>query len=215
VAAKKTDVPASMWNIEYELQQPSAEGRAIVPAAVYAMFDPEIGVYEGRDAEYIEVEPPQPGARYQTGADWARKADNTVIITVRTDTDPRRVVAFERLNRRPWPQMVERYERRLTRYRGEGFHDGTGLGDVVDGYLSIRAEAVMLVGRTRADLFSDYISLIESGGLVAPDIAFMRREHEFCAVDDLYGGGHPPDTIVAGALAAVPRRVYRFAPVGG
>lgn len=214
VEAKRADIPAQMWAIEYELQQPSAEGRAIMPEAVYAMFDPMLGTFQGRDGEYIEIEPPQSGGCYQTGADWARKADHTVIITVRTDVDPMVVVAFERLSRRPWPHQVERFEKRLARFRGEGRHDGTGLGDVVHGYIRGRAEGVMLVGRDRADLFSDYINLIEQGRLMCPDIAYMHQEHLYCSVDDLYGRGHPPDSFVAAALASVRSRRGRFAPVG-
>jgi hypothetical protein len=213
VEAKKTDVTQVMWDIEYELQQPSAEGRAVMPEAIYAMFDPDLGVYEGRDREDIEAEAPQPGASYQTGADWARKHDHTVIVTVRTDTDPMRVVAFERLHRQPWPQMVDRFERRLRRYPGRARHDGTGLGDVIASYLTLPCEDVLLVGRTRSDLFSDYINVVESGGIVSPDIRFMHHEHEFASVDDLYGSGHPPDSFVAAALAAVPSSRRRWLPI--
>ncbi len=38
VESKQTDVTTDMWNIEYELQQPSAQDRAILPEAVDAMF---------------------------------------------------------------------------------------------------------------------------------------------------------------------------------
>jgi hypothetical protein len=214
VEAKRADIPAQMFAVEYDLQQPSAEGRAIMPDSISAMFDPALGVYDGRDGEYIEVEPPQPGARYATGSDWARKADHTVIITVREDVDPMVVVAFERLSRRPWPQQVERFERRLQRYPGRARHDGTGLGDVVGSYIRGKAEGLMLVGRTRADLFSEYVNIIESGGIVGPLIRYMHQEHLYCSVDDLYGRGHPPDSFVAAALASVRSRRGRFAPVG-
>jgi hypothetical protein len=203
VEAKKSDVTASMWAIEYELQQPSGDDRAIMPEAVDAMFDASLGLYEGANGEYIEVEPPAPDGDYCHGADWAKSKDWTVICTLRTDCSPARVVAFERLGRRPWPQMVGRFEARIRRYRGLAQHDGTGLGDVVDGYLTQRAHRVQLVGRTRSDLFSNYINLMEKGGLVAPRIRFMYREHLYCTIADLYGGGHPPDSLVAGALAAV------------
>jgi hypothetical protein len=214
VEAKRNEIPSHMWQSEFDLMAPNAEGRAIMPDAVYAMFDPDLGAFDGRDGEYIEIEPPQRGARYQTGADWARKADHTIIITVRTDVDPMVVVAFERLSRRPWPHQVERFEKRLARFPGHGRHDQTGLGDVVHGYIRGRAEGVMLVGRHRADLFSDYINLIERGGIVAPMIRYMHREHLYCSVDDLDGRGHPPDSFVAAALAGVRSTRHRFAPIG-
>jgi hypothetical protein len=112
--------------------------------------------------------------------------------------------------------MVTRFEHRMQRYKGLAQHDGTGLGDVIKGYLTQRAHGVQLVGRTRSDLFSNYINVVEKGGLVAPRIRFMYREHLYYTVGDLYGGGHPPDSLVAGALAAVDcgASPWTWAPVG-
>jgi hypothetical protein len=215
VSAKRADVTEQMWTVEYDLQQPSAEDRAIVPAAVEAMFDPVLGSYEGKNGEYIEVEAPRAGAEYTHGADWAKSRDWTVISTLRTDCTPARLVAFERLGRKPWPQMVQRFEVRIQRYGGDAQHDETGLGAVVDGYLTQRALGVQLVGRTRSDLFSNYISAIERGSLVAPRIQFMYKEHLYCRVGDLYGAGHPPDSFVSGALATVDCGNHRrWLPVG-
>jgi hypothetical protein len=201
VEAKKTDVTTQIWNIEYDLQQPSAEDRAILPQAVSAMFQRSRGEYEGANDEYIEIEPPQPGGVYQHGGDWAKSNDWTILPSVRIDCSPARLVAFERTGRRPWPQMVERFEERIARYGGEAFHDATGLGAVVDGYLSKPAEGIILVGRTRADLLSNYVNLIEKGGIVAALISYMYREHLYASLGDLYGAGHLPDTICAMALA--------------
>src|SRR5207244_1681854 len=115
---------------------------------------------------------------------------------------PARWVAFERVQRRPWPQMVARLDARLARYPGYAVHDGTGLGNVVADLLHHDADAMMLVGRDRQDLFSEYIAAIERHEMVGPRIAFPYREHRFCRLEDLYGtGGHPPDSVVAGALA--------------
>lgn len=215
VAAKRNDVTEQMWHIEYELQAPSAEDRAIQPECVERMFDAALGVYAGRNGEYIEVEPPRPGARYTTGADWARSQDWSVILTLRTDCAPARLVAFERLGRQPWPTMVQRFEARLARYRGLAQHDATGLGDVVGGYLTKPAFGVHLTGKLRADLFSSYINLIEQGSIRCPKIQFMYGEHLYAKYGDLYGRGHPPDSFVAGALAAVKcGHQWSFAPVG-
>ena len=65
-------------------------------------------------------------------------------------------------------------------------------------------EDVVLVGRTRSELFSDYVAAIEQGDIKSPRIEFAYREHKFCLHGDLASGGgrgHPPDSIVAGALA--------------
>jgi hypothetical protein len=200
--AKRSDVPAHVWQIEYDLQQPSFEGRAIMPDAVHRMFDARLGTYEGREGEYIEVEAPQPNGIYISTADWAKSIDWTVIMTLRTDCVPAKLVAFERLGRRPWPLMIARFEQRLQRYPGKARHDGTGLGNVIDDHLTQPAEAVILVGKVRSNLFSNYVNAVEKGALVAPLIRWMRDEHLYCVVDDLYGRGHPPDSLVAAALGA-------------
>lgn len=201
VEGKRQEVPDSMFRVEYDLQEPAPESRAIQPEAVEAMFRPELGHHSGRNQEYIEVEPPQPGASYSTGADWARKEDWTIIATLRTDVKPVRLVAFERCGRLPWPVMVGKFEERLRQYPGAAAHDGTGLGDVVDSYLIQPAISVLMVGRARSDLLSNYIAAVERQELESPDIEFLRNEHRYASVDDVYGSGHLPDSIAAMALA--------------
>lgn len=201
IERKRLQVTRSMWDTEYELQEPSPESRAIQPAAVKRMFTKKLGKYAGAPQQYIEIEPPQKGAQYLHGADWARKQDWTIIVTIRKDRDPAQVVAFERTARLPWPVMVKKLDDRIQRYGGYAFHDGTGIGDVVAGYLNKPARPVMMVGRARSDLLSNYIGACERGEVVAPVIAFMESEHRLASVDDIYGKGHLPDSIAAMALA--------------
>jgi hypothetical protein len=47
VDAKRTDVTSQQWSIEYDLQQPSAQDRAIIPAAVSSMFQRSLGEFAG------------------------------------------------------------------------------------------------------------------------------------------------------------------------
>ena len=56
-----------------------------------------------------------------------------------------------------------------------------------------------MVGKERDELFTDYILAIEKGMIEGPSINFMKGEHLYATNDDLYGTGHPPDSIVAGA----------------
>jgi hypothetical protein len=211
IERKKREVTTRMWLNEYELQEPSPESRAIDPNKVDAMFIKAIGNYAGSPREYIETEKPVEGGEYATGTDWARKVDWTVIVTLRTDCNPFRVVAFERTAREPWPVMVKKFEERLKRYPGEAAHDGTGVGDVVAGYMEEDAIAFIMVGRARSDLLSNYINGVENGEILSPFIRFMEREHKYASVDDLYGTGHLPDSFAAMALAyyaaTVPRGV--------
>jgi len=204
VERKRSEVTATMWNTEYDLQEPSPGARAILPSAVATMFKQELGTFEGYNREYIEIEPPQEGATYSHGADWARKVDWTVIITIRRDTNPMRIVAFERTGRMPWPLMISRLDERVRRYGGYGNHDGTGVGDVVDAYSFAGLDPFIMVGRARSDLLTEYIAAIERQEIESPFIKFMHGEHKYASNEDVYGsrqGSHLPDTIAAGALA--------------
>jgi len=207
VERKRLEVPAAMFRSEYDLQEPAPEHRAIQPAAVQAMFDPARGRYRGGQQERIEVEAPRPDALYAHGADWARVQDMTEIVTLRADTLPYCLVAYERMHRLPWPQMVACFDARILRYRGRSghadlaMHDKTGLGDVVDGYLTQPARGMVLAGRARADLFSECVAGLERHEIVSPMIDSLYSQLYYCTVEDLYGSGHPPDGFVALALA--------------
>lgn len=201
IERKRSEVTAAMWQVEYDLQEPSPQSRAIQPEAVRAMFWRELGEYRGADGEYIEAEPPLAGAQYVSGADWARKQDWTVMATLRIDCRPARLVAFRRMGRLPWPVMVGAWDELLARYPGYAADDGTGLGDVVGGYMKSSSNHVMMVGRDRSDLLSNYIAAVERGEIAAPHIEYLEAEHRLASVDDVYGSGHLPDTISAMALA--------------
>ena len=202
VDQKRTEVTDGMWETEYDLQEPSPESRAIQPAAVEEMFDKTLGEFDGNAHEYIEIEEPQAGVTYATGADWARSKDWTVITTLRTDVRPMRVVAWERTGRMDWPVMITRYTDRRKRYPGSGLHDATGIGDVVQSYV---AEAGMILsGQARADLLTEYIAAIERREIKYPLIHWTYSEHKYASREDVYSGGsvhHLPDSICAGALA--------------
>lgn len=206
VAAKRTEVTDQVWTTEYDLQEPNPEDRAFAPAAVAALFRRESGIHAGN--EYAEFESPIRGAVYATGADWAREVDWTVLVTVRADSLPVRVVAWERMQRLPWPVMLARLEERLRRYPGAAAHDATGLGAALGadgGFIAVPPgsllEDVVLQGRTRADLVSQYLLAIEHGHVAAPWIAVAEAEHRYAGLRDIYGPGHLPDTICALALA--------------
>lgn len=207
VAVKRAMVSRAMWENEYENQEPNPESRAINTDAVRQMFRRDLGEYRGAPNEYIETEPPQPGASYVTGADWARKQDWTVIVTLRLDVNPYRIVAFERTGREPWPVMIEKFNARCNRYQGNAAHDGTGVGDVVNDHLTSWAESVLMVGRTRSDMLTHYIAAVERGEIESPFIEWMEGEHRLAGRDDVYrstdeaGRHHLPDSICAASLA--------------
>lgn len=203
VERKRNEISAQMWDTEYDLQEPSSEGRAIDTEAVARMFRRDLGEAKGASGDVLIFEEYAPEGRYAHGSDWARKKDFTIILTLRVDVAPMRVVAFTRTQRRPWPQMVGLLDQRIEQYGGlyAAVHDGTGIGDVIAGYLEGEAEPFIMQGRGRSDLLSEYISAIERDEIAAPFIEAMESEHKYATVDDVYGAGHLPDTLAAGALA--------------
>lgn len=201
VERKRLEVTARQFEVEYDLGEPSAEGRAIMTEAVDATFLRSLGEYEGKTGEYLEFELPVPGAIYATGADWARTQDFTIIDTIRADVKPARRVAWERRQRQPWPVMIERLNQRLARFPGRACHDGTGIGDVIHAWIVKDAERFIMRGQPRQQLFSSYIAALEARGCVSPYIATCDAEHRYVTTDDLEGEGHPPDSVVAGAMA--------------
>ena len=57
---------------------------------------------------------------------------------------------------------------------------------------------------SKSTLFSDYIAAIENHAISSPQVDFLVTEHRYCRLVDLFGNskeGHPPDSVVAGALA--------------
>lgn len=208
VRRKRTEVTAQMWATEFELQEPTVEGRAIDTEAVEWTFDPTLGVADAVQLENgwadARIATMDSGERhwYAHGADWAQKEDYTVIATLRCDLEPMRLVAATRLRRRPWPEMIERLHRVGKAYPGPVAHDATGGGNVVANYVELRnVTDFQMVGRARRDLFTDYIAALERREIKMPRLEPFYREHKYCSVDDLYGNGHPPDTVVACALA--------------
>lgn len=202
-------VPARMWRIEYDLGEPAIEGRAIMTASVDTMFDRDQGQFDGDVDERIILEPPRKGAAYVTGVDWARDVDWTVIWTVRVVQErPNLVlktVAWARTGRRPWADMIGDVNDRLREYPGVLVHDATSAaGKILDELLDVpadRVEPFVMVGRPRRDLFTDYIRAVEAGTIQAPMIVWSWRNHRFATWNALFGTGHPPDDVVAGALA--------------
>lgn len=214
ITRKKQEVSNHMWDVEYELQEPSIQGRAIDTDAVEAMFDPDLypdwpELIEDHPGVYYEFEAPNRDGAYATGADWAAKRDFTVITTWRTDVHPWRLVAFERVQRSPWPSMVERLNMRLDKYGGVSAHDVDGVGDVNKDFFRHPVKSLWLQGRERQEVFSGWIIAIEQGNVRAPRIESMYKEHLYVTTDDLYSQGaqyHTPDTFIAAAAAWSQRR---------
>ena len=222
VMRKRTEIPKYMWEAEYDLQEPSFDGRAIDDAAVERMFDPMLGYNAADEGKYIEIHPPRRDADYVTGVDWAKTKDYTVIWTFDTTTMPWTTVAFERIRQRPWPAMVKRLNWRWARYGGKVAYDATGIGNVVGDYIEYPEGArkkdlvpVIMAGRQRDDMITEYVSAVERFEVSAPRLQWAYEEHKFATPDDLYNGtksAHLPDSMAAGTLAwSLRNRYHRIA----
>lgn len=223
VARKRTEIPQHMWETEYDLQEPSIQGRAIDTDAVERYFDADLGEFSGERKISAQEKPHND---YVTGVDWAKKQDQTVMVTFDTSEFPWTVVAWQKMNRAPWPYMVQEALRQWQKYGGKFVHDATGVGDVVNDlihqalprHLSEKVTPIIMSGgRDRANMFSEYIAAIENDDVRSPRITYAYDEHRYVTVDDLYGRGHPPDSVVAGALAWRMRRsnIQIGLPTGG
>jgi len=205
VARKRTEITEAMWATEYDLQEPSFEGRAIDVSKVEWYFDASMGTVPGdENVEYTFEEPTETRTPYVTGIDWAKEQDWTIIVTFRTDVTPWKVVAWRRTGRRPWPVLIGYAEARMDKYQGILVHDNTGLGNVVSDLITYDRKLMVdftMVGVARTTMFNEYIVAIESGHLKSPRITYAYDEHRYVTNDDLYGRGHPPDSVVAPALA--------------
>lgn len=198
---KFATISSHMRRVEFDLEEPLVEGTAFDRDAVEAMVRKELGQHLGGIGARVKFEEPVEGATYAAGGDWGKERDRTWIVILRTDVDPVRLVAFVHMGRIPFPQMVAAFNEIVAEYEASACHDMTGIGNVIDDYLEVFSEGVTMVGRRRSELFGNYIVAVERGEVVVPDVAYLRDEHKFCTYGDLYSAGHPPDSVVAMAMA--------------
>jgi hypothetical protein len=224
VERKRGEVPAAMFAAEYDLQEPNFQGRAIDEEAVDDMFEPEWHVCAGKEGIYYQFLAPARDRDYITGADWAKAKDYTVITTWDVTTTPWKLAAFERIHRRPWPDMVSRLNQRWARYGGKVAHDATGIGGVVSDFIEYPPGAyredlseVIMAGRARLEMVTELVNAVENRDLLAPRVQSMYDEFRFVTPADLYNIGanaHLPDTISSTALALTMRTRFSRHPAG-
>jgi hypothetical protein len=190
IQRKRTEIPRAMWEAEYDLQEPSFQGRAIDPELLELAFDARhstnedrwVLAPEDRLAEYRHKK-----ATYVTSVDWAKERDRTFVTTFDASSDPWWVVEVQFFNKMPWPATVHRAENQYRKYGGYFIHDATGLGQVISDYIDPQLKRrakfidfVMSSGRGRMDFFNDYIAAIEAGHIMWPRMDLAYREHKYC-----------------------------------
>ena len=209
IERKKQSLPAELFRVEYDLGEPSGTARAIDLNALERCLTGTVPI---RSTEKIDdllqvYEDPDMGAIYATGADWAKEEDWTVITTWRLDEYPYRLVNLRMMRRRPWPQMIAAFNDITKRYFGTSAHDATGIGNVVGDLIDERTIKMVMVGRDRITMLTEYIAAVESGHYAIPRAAKrFVMEHKAATVDDIYSttvvtGSHLPDSVASAALA--------------
>ena len=221
---KRKAVSSQMWHVEYELNEPTAGSRAFDLDKVAEYFldpldYPALVAEKHQDDHDVWVwQKPDPTGIYAVGADWAKEKDKTVIVVVRYDVAPHRLVKMTRINRRPWDFMIDLFNADVQAYGAVGEHDGTGIGNVVHDFIdfSDTTNKFVMVGRKRTELLLDYITEFEHGRYRLPHLVsgetesqvgskdVLFRAHRATTVADVYAPGkwdsHLPDEVAAMAL---------------
>lgn len=218
IERKRASVPAEMFRVEYDLGEPAGGSRAFDLEKLNQAFvhmDTVDERHAGNDDEWV-FEKPQPSGIYAAGADWAKEKDMTVIVIQRIDEMPRRTVYLRRFNRKPWPEMIEAFNRVVSEYMALSAHDATGLGNVVHDLVDERTMKVTMNGRDRTRLLNEYITAVEQMKYQLPRNTPAFDAHKATTVEVVYSsgkqiGGHLPDDVAAFALAH--RAAERGAPV--
>lgn len=207
VEQKRREVSRERWRVEYELGEPSIGNRAMDSEAVEKTFSlpcPE-PVKKTREYEEYEFAKPREDKDYVIAADWAQAVDFTEITVWDVTVEPIVCVYRIRMNRRPYPFMVSKFNVLQKRYNdAQGIHDATGLGRVVADLIDGKVRNFVMAGRERDNMLSEYVSGVENDKIRAPRMGSMYREHLYASVEDLYARGkdyHLPDSVCSAALA--------------
>ena len=208
IERKRLSVPAEMFRVEYELGEPAGDSRAFDLMKLNEAFidmTPVDESHRGEDDEWV-FEHPQPGAMYAAGVDWAKNVDKTVMVVVRIDEHPYRMVYVRRINRRSWPYMIDEFNTLVTRYQAVSAHDATGLGNVVHDMVDERTLKVVMMGTDRVRLLTEYITAVEQGKYRLPrTVKVLYDAHRGTTVDEVFAPGkwnsHLADEVAACAIA--------------
>jgi hypothetical protein len=206
IEEKKRQIPAEMWRVEYELGEPSIGNRAFDSEKVEETFSMTRETIKQKiQKDYLELQYEEYNAskEYVIAADWAKAIDFTVITVFDVTRLPITPVYIIKERRRPYPVMIGHYNSLMSKYHAEGIHDGTGLGGVVEDYVSDRAYGFKMTGENRDNMLSEYISAVENGKVRSPRIEDIYKAHLYCSVEDVYSRGkefHLPDEVCSWAL---------------
>jgi hypothetical protein len=206
IEQKKREIPAEMWRVEYELGEPSIGTRAFDSEMVEKTFSEPLPEPKkiAKDFEQYMIHDYRMDTDYVIAADWAKEQDFTVITVWSCTNLPMRLCYYLRLRRRPYPVMIEYYNKLMRKYNAEGIHDATGLGNVVGDYLDTRVRGFLMTGAQRDNMLSEYVAAVENDKVRAARIPSIYKNHLYCSVEAMYSRAkefHLPDEVCSSALA--------------
>lgn len=140
----------------------------------------------------------QPGRRYLTTVDVGRRKDATVINTFDTAREPFQRVAFDRLERVPYPLIQQRIEDRARAYPGRLVIESNGVGDPLIENLAVAAEPFVTTAKSKVQALQALQLLFEKQRIKAQWDERERQALIRCAWDD----DHTADEVMSLAIAA-------------
>ena len=124
--------------------------------------------------------------KYLSAWDLAKERDWTVGVTFDLDAEPAQLVAFERFNKAPWPEVARRIERRWAQYPGTTVIDATS--NPIGEFLKVPVVPILFTAKSKHDMILSLILQMENGRIKAPlrgnGIEQMWRELSIYQWDD-------------------------------
>jgi hypothetical protein len=191
------------------------EIKAMLPATVYAaeilaeFADTGLTVFRQSDIAAAEDgasghAAPVAGRRYLTSVDVGRRQDATVIATVDITTEPFQLVAFDRLERIPYPVIQSRIADRARAYLGRLIVESNGVGDPLIENLDVPAEPFVTTAKSKVQAIQSLQLLLEQGRYKAKWTAEAKRELMAYQWDDRH---LTQDCVMALAIGAAHMRI--------
>ncbi len=145
-------LPARAWAQEIEGLFVDLENALFTDAQVDRLTNPDLNIHGDLYEPY-----PDPEGRYVIGLDLARAVHMTVIIVMRIDVRPWRVVRIRAMRRVDWLEQEAIIKQTAAQWRATIRYDRTGIGDPVGAHLGLSKKmqqkyGVKFTAESKADL---------------------------------------------------------------
>lgn len=142
--------------------------------------------------------PAAAGRTYITSVDVGRRRDATVINTFDATETPYVRVAFDRLERVPYPAIQQAIAARVRAYPGSAYVESNGVGDPLIENLEVPVAPFLTTARSKLQALQALQLLFERGDIRAAWDSRERAALISCAWDE----DHTPDEVMSLAIFA-------------